>query len=161
MENNNTTEVNLDDRESDFKLAQKSEYVIFQPFNQLMAKPNRREQDLMPQWIYFFKHYGYEEPKIVYYDEQQAALMLKSSHKQFLRGIGCSDGSTYLKYIRNCGVKPGQRILLSQAQEILDKALAAELEVAKQNGFKRPEDQNVHFDRSYPLKMRDSFVPPA
>lgn len=153
-------DVNLDDRDSDFELAKPSENVVFQPNHQLMAKTKLRERDLKPQLIYFYRNVGYDPAKIVYYDEGEAAFMEKSSWKFMLKPIGCSDGRAYKEAIRNCGIKPGAMVPRSRAMEVLAQALEAEIASAKKNGYIPPQDQNVHFDNSFPLEQRPSFVPP-
>lgn len=158
-------DLNLDDRESDFKINgsgdEPPENVIFKPNHQLMARARLREMDMKPQQIYFYRNIGYEPPITVIYSEQDAAFMEKSSWKHMLRPIGYSDGSTYNHFIRNCGVKPGAIIPREQAVKILNDALEAEIAVAKKNGYIPPQDQNIHFDKSFPLNQRPTFVPPA
>lgn len=153
-----SNDVNLDDRESDFNLNKSTESVVFRPSHSLMARPRLREQDLKPQLIFFYNNLNTDQ--VVYYTEQEAALMEKSTYKWILRAIGCSDGRAYGLHIRNCGVKPGELISHEKAREILQGALNAEIEVAKKNGYRRPLDQNVHFDDSFPVEQRPGFVPP-
>jgi hypothetical protein len=144
-------------RESDFDLTPESEQVVFRPNHALMARPRLREKDMLPQRIFFYTRLS--DNKLMVYTEQEAALMMKSSHAPILKQIGCSDGKKYTQFIRECGVKPGEIIPKSRAQEILDGALNAEVEAAKGN-FSRPQDQNVHFDDSFPIDQRATFVPP-
>jgi len=146
----------LDDRESDFEF-KNAEMVIFQPNNSLMAKDRLNERDLTPQKTFFFYHL--KRKKKITYTEAEASLMMKSNHAQFLEQLGCSDGSTYRKYIQNCGVKPGDRIPREKAEEILRKAREAEFEAAKGN-FQVPKDNSVHFDPSFPVEQRAGFTPP-
>lgn len=153
------SDTNLDDRESDFNIAQSSEKVVFRP-NHAFWRTRPRERDLKPQLIYFYRNIGYEPPVVVIYNEQEAAFMEKSSWRYMLKPIGCSDGAAYQKVIRNCGIKPGAVIPREQATDILNDALAAEIAVAKQNGYTSPQDQNVHFDNSFPVDQRPTFVPP-
>jgi len=158
--------VNLADRDSDFKLVGSEnpdapiENVVFRPNHQLMARPRLREKDLQPQQIYFYWNYGSEPRRLEMWTEQEAAFMEKSSWAKLIRPIGCSNGQAYTKVIRDCGVKPGSVISKTKATEILNKALEAEIEAAKQHGYIRPQDQNIHFDPSFPVEQRSSFVPP-
>lgn len=155
-------DINLDDRESDFNLNKATENVVFRPNHQLMAKTKLRERDLMPQLIYFYQDTRYiPEIKINVYNEGDAAFMEKSSHRFFLHPLGCSDGKTYTKTIRGCGVKSGEIIPRERANQILKDAFDAELKAAKKHGYNKPQDQNVKFDNSFPVDQRASFVPPA
>lgn len=159
-------DLTLDDRESDFKLIRGQnpdepvENVIFRPNHQWMAKPKLRERDMQPMQIYFYRNINFDPPVTVVYDEQEAAFMEKSSWKHILRPIGRSNGSAYTKVIRECGVKPGSIIPREQAIKILKDAFEAEVAQAKKNGYVPPQDQNVHFDKSFPLEQRPSYVPP-
>jgi hypothetical protein len=151
------TNPEMDDRESDFDIKQASGNVIFQPNNALMGKTDLREKDGRPQRIFFYNNL--DTGKVMTFTEQEAAMMEKSSYRFILRQIGCSDGTSYKKHIRECGVKPGQVITKQKAQEILDGALAAEIEAARGH-FDRPMSQSVHFDASFPLEQRPTFIPP-
>jgi len=132
--------------------------VIFQPNNSLMAEPRLRERDLLPQRIFFYERST--DGQILVFTEQEADLIgMKSSHRHILKQIGCSDGRAYTKYLRECGVKVGEMIPKSRAREILKGAFNAELEAAR-GQFSTPQAQNVHFDGSFPLEQRNSFVPP-
>lgn len=139
----------IGDRESDFDLKKSSGYVIFQPVHQLMGKPDPRQQDLKPQRIFFYKRLT--DDKILTFTEAEIARIVysnpPSSHAFILRQIGVSDGSTYAKFIQNCGVKTGERVTLEKAQEILDGALEAEIAAATGN-FAQPDPQNVFYDDS-------------
>lgn len=154
---------NLDERDSDFNLKQNIENVVFLPNHPLMAKTRLREQDQAPQRIFFYLKMN--EDKIVYYTEQEAHLMEKSSFRFLLRQVGVSDGSGYRKVILNCGVRTKSLIPREKAQEILNEALQAEIKLAKTNfkktGYTKPMPQNIHFDNSFPLEQRAGFVPPA
>ena len=86
--------------------------------------------------------------------EAEAALYGKF-HKQ----LGVSNGQAYFDFIKNSGIKKGQRISVEKAQEILNGAFQAELAVAA-GKFQRPKEHNVHFDNSFPEEQRASFVPP-
>lgn len=147
----------LDQRESDFNIPNASEEVIFQPRHQFMASRKLREQDLRPQRLFFYKRITDNE--IICWDEQYAALMMKSSHRFILQQLGVSDGSAYRKFIDNCGVKPGERVTKLRAREILEGAYQAELAAASGH-YANPDPQNVHYDESFPLAQRSSFVPP-
>lgn len=151
----------LNDRESDFIL-KTSEFVAFQPNHALMARPKLKEFDMTPQRVFFLKRMDNDDPEtnINVYTEQEAAMLLKSSHRFMLRIVGCSDGSTYAQFIRSKGYKAGQRIPKQEAEQVLRDAWSAELEAARGN-IAQPEDQNVHFDNSFPLNQRKGFVPPA
>lgn len=133
----------LDDRESDFQITKETRYVVFQPNHNLMGKPDLREQDRRPQRMFFYRRLT--DDKTLCFTEAEAALMMQGSHAPILRQIGVSDGTTYWKYLRNCGVKSGERITVEKSQEILNAAQAAELEVARGH-YDRPMPQNVHFD---------------
>lgn len=150
--------IELDERASDFELKKRTEFVIFQPNHGLMGRPRLREQDLQPQRIFFYERLN-EPGRIFPLTEQEAAMMLKSSHAPILKQIGCSDGKTYSEFINNCGVQSGERIPLEQAQKILKDAWDAELEAARGH-FANPFPQNVHFDGSFPVEQRPSFIPP-
>lgn len=148
----------IEDRDSDFQIKAATEMVVFQPNNALIAKPRLREQDMKPQRIFFYKRL--DDERIFAWTEQEASMMLKSNHAVLLRQIGCSDGNTYSNFIRNCGIKPGARIPRAEALKILEDAFNAEM-AAAQGHFVNPDDQNVHFDNSYPLNQRSQFNPPA
>ena len=147
----------IGDRESDFTLKKSSKFVTFQPRHELMAKTKLREVDRKPELIFFYRRMT--DDKLLYFSEGEAALMEKSSHRFMLRRLGCGDGAAYAAHIKNSGVKAGERIPIEKAQEILNGALEAELEVAKLN-IRVPKAQNVHFDRSFPLEERPLFRPP-
>lgn len=148
----------IESRDSDFTLKGESNSVRFQPNHALMARPKPRERDLQPQ-RYFFYH-RMTDDQMLCFTEAEAAMMMKSTHKFMLRYLGCSNGQAYAKSIRECGVKPGEVILKTKAQEILNAAFAAELEAAKGH-YDQPEAQNVHFDAGFKMEQRNSFVPPA
>jgi len=147
----------LDDRENDFNLKDGDEFVIFRPNHGLMAKDRLNEKDLTPQKTFFYRHLL--KNKTYIWTEQEASLMMKSNQAPYFKQIGCSDGSTYKQYIKNCGIKIGEKVSRQQAEKILKEARTAEEEVAKGN-LQRPQDQSVHFGKSYPVEMRSSFVPP-
>jgi len=147
----------IGDRESDFTLTGGGGTVRFQPNHSLMARPRRRELDNQLQRTFFYTRLS--DNRMLHFTEQEAAMMMKSSHAMILKQIGCSDGSAYAKYIRECGVKPGQEISREKAQEILKGALEAEIASAKGN-FANPQSQHVHFDSSFPLDQRPGFQPP-
>lgn len=150
----------LEERESDFDLKGGSDMVRFQPTHGLMARPRLREQDLQPQRIFFMRDMRKDgEDNITAFTEAEAANILKSSHGPFYRQVGCSDGKAYDAFLRSKKIKAGSMIPKSQAEEILRGAWAAELEVARGH-FSTPQDQNVHFDNSFPIDQRKSFVPP-
>lgn len=134
----------LDGRESDFSLSKKSPYVIFSPNHQLMAKPRPNERNPAKRQRYFF-YKRLTDDVVLCYTEAEADFMLKSTHKVILRQIGVSDGSAYSKFIRTCGIKPGEQVLRKRAQEVLDGAYKAELEAARGH-YVDPDPQNVHFD---------------
>lgn len=148
----------LDSRDSDFNLNKSSEYVVFRPNHQLMARPQLREVDGRPQRYFFYKRVT--DDRVLCFTEAEAAMQMKGSHKFILRQIGCSDGSAYHKFINTCGVKAGDRITLEKAQEILKGAMDAEIQAANGN-FDDPMPNNVHFDGSFPMAQRRGFVPPA
>lgn len=148
----------LDNRESEFDLKGESEFVIFRPNHQLMSRPERREQDGKLQRIFFYQRVT--DNKIFAFTEAEAARLRRSSHNVILRQLGVSDGRTYAQFINNCGLKAGEKVSKKKAEEILKGAFDAELKAAT-GKFANPLDQNVHFDNSFPLNQRDSFVPPA
>lgn len=134
----------LDERNTDFEpLKRNVEYVLFQPNHQLMGKLELREQDQKRQRLFFYKRLT--DDQILCYTEAEAARMMESSHAPVLRQIGVSDGSAYWSYLKNCGVKPGQRITVQRAQELLTAAQNAEMEAARGH-YDDPMSQNVHFD---------------
>lgn len=147
----------LDDRESDFNLVKDTEMVKFMPNHQLMSRPRLREKDHKPQRIFFYQRFT--DRKIMCWTEQEASLMVISSHRFMYQQLGCSDGTAYRLAIQNCGIKPGTLISREKAQKILDDAMAAEIEAAKGH-YDDPQSQNVHFDNSFPLDQRPTFVPP-
>lgn len=149
---------NLDGRESEFEIAKESDMVTFVASHPMMAKTQLRQQDLQPQRYFFYKRITDNE--ILVFTEAEAANMEKSSHGKIIQQIGCSDGTTYQKFIKDSGLRNGQRIPKKQAQEILKGALDAEMKAATGN-FAKPIDQNVMFDNSFPLSQRSSFRPPA
>jgi hypothetical protein len=148
----------IGERESDFTLKGDSDMVAFAPNHALMARPGRREIDMKPQRIFFYKRLDTDETFA--WTEAEAALMLKSNVKVLLRQIGCSNGAAYSNAIRSAGLKPGQIVKKSEAVKILKKAWDAELEAARGH-YDDPKDNNVHFDDSFPIQQRGSFVPPA
>ena len=134
---------NIDERESDYDIAKNVQFVSFQPNHSLMGKPDLREQDQKPQRLFFYKRLT--DDKILIFTEAEASFMMESSHRPILRQIGVSDGRAYWNYLRNCGVRVGERILVTKAQEILNAAMDAEMEAARGN-YDDPMPQNVHFD---------------
>jgi len=80
-------------------------------------------------------------------NEQEADLIRRNIHKGFYRLLGASDGTTFARFIRECGVKHGESISIERAQQILKDAFEAEFEVAKGKKM-RPQGQHVHLDSS-------------
>jgi hypothetical protein len=147
----------LDDRESDFDL-KSAEFVIFMPNNQLMARPRLRGRDMQPQRVFFYKRVT-DNAMLILTEQEASLLTTKSSHKHILQQVGVSDGSAYRKHIQTCGVRVGERIPRSRAEEILKAAIQAELKAAKKHKA-LPMDESVHFDDSFPVDLRSTFVPP-
>lgn len=144
----------------DFFLAKNNEMVTFIPNHRFMGRPDQRQQDGKQQRFFFYRRLT--DDRTLCFTEAEAATITSkgSTHRVILRMIGCSNGAAYAQSIRACGIKSGARIPLKQAQDILAKAYDAELESARGN-FDHPLAQNVIFDKSFPMKQRDSFVPPA
>ena len=105
-----------------------------------------------PKKTFFYEK---EDGEVFACNEQEAALFGRN-----YRLIGVSDGTAYNDFIKNSGIKKNQVIPIQQAREILQGAFEAEL--AQARGKKeRPQLQNVHFDTSFPMQQRATFVPPA
>lgn len=102
------------------------------------------------------KTFFYEKPdgEVFACYEHEAALFGK-----FHKLLGVSDGKTYRDYVRNSGVKRGEMISIEKAREILKGAFEAEFQAAK-GKFERPVLDNVHFDSSFPVEQRSTFIPP-
>lgn len=142
----NAEEGNLEGRRGpeDFYVASNTEMVTFIPNHMLQARPKHSESNPgRMQQFFFYKRLTDE--KILCFTEGEADFMMKSSHRVILRQLGVSDGSAYSKYIKECGMRSGQRIPRKKAQEILDGAFNAELEAAKGH-YREPDPQNIHFD---------------
>lgn len=134
----------LDERENDFKLNNDTRYVTFQPYNQLMkAGQDPREIDMRPQRVFFYRRLT-DDVELMF-TEAEAARMMESTHAPILRQLGVSDGSTYANYLKNCGVKVGERIPQERAQKILNDAWAAE-KAAALGHYAEPMSNSVHFD---------------
>lgn len=92
--------------------------------------------------------------------EQEAAMQMKGSHRHILEQIGCSDMSAYKKVIAECGLKPDEVVPKEKAQEILNKAMEAEIQAATGH-FDTPMDNSVHYiDDSIPQAMRSTLSLP-
>lgn len=152
-----TAEQGIASRDSDFNL-KSGRTVVFQPNHSLMARPRKRNIDLQPQRVFFYLRIT--DQVTLHYTEQEAAMMMKSSHAPFLKQIGVSDGSAYAEHIRGCGIKPGQTIPKEDAEDILRDAMKAEIESAK-GKYANPISEHVHFEGKFPLHMRRDFQPPA
>lgn len=152
----------LNDRESDFDIPTAGRpvtHVVFRPNDPLMGRPELRQVDKRPQRVFFYKNLQTDE--ILQYTEAEAARMMTSSWAPILRQLGVGTGEVYRKFIRECGVKVGERIPIERAQQILRDAFNAELEAAKGN-YADPDPQNVHFDDSFKTEaQRRAFTPPA
>ncbi len=123
------------------------------------------------QDIEYVKFKAIEPPKKTFFYERQngeiiacnndeAANLMRSSHKHLIKQVGVSDGTAYSNFLRNSGVKMNQIIPIAQAKELLDGAFKAELEAARGH-FERPYYNPVTFDASFPVEQRASFSPPA
>lgn len=62
---------------------------------------------------------------------READLLSRNIHKGHYIQLGVGDGKAFVAYIRNCGVRDGQRIPVPRADEILKGAWEAEFEAAK------------------------------
>lgn len=144
----------LSNRDSDFEL-KSGDMVRFEPRNPLMAKRGVIESSLRPQMVFFYKRIDTEE--ILTLTEQEASLMLQSSHRILLRQIGCSNGTTYQKYLDNCGLKRGDLIPKERAEQICKEAWNAEFEAAKGH-YMNPEPNNKHFDGGIPVHKRANLI---
>lgn len=109
-----------------------------------LAKMNR------PEWMWFYQR---PDGSVISLTEKEAYWVGKHF---FL--LGCSDGKTYVKYI-NEHVKKEEIISKEDAGRIMQEAFDAELAVAK-GKYKRPTFNPVHFDDSFPIEQRGTFVPP-
>lgn len=97
----------------------------------------------------------YQKPggHIVDCTEQEAAILEKDPNRRHFLRYGYSDGTAYAAYLKNCGVKPDERIPYTKAREIMKAAGEAELAVAKGN-FRVPMLQEWFYDGSVPMDQR-------
>lgn len=96
-------------------------------------------------------------------EEQEAA---NGKYRQKFKLVGWSNGETYLKIIKEAGLKKNQIIRKEEAEKLLRSAFDAELKAAKknlreakENNTRIPVPQRVewHFDRSVPMQDREAI----
>lgn len=83
---------------------------------------------------------GRQENNIFSCYEQQAAKLDPRKFEQ----IGVSDGTTYVHFIKESGIRAGQLYPITKIREVLNGAFNAELEKAWGN-FRRPVYHEGHF----------------
>lgn len=94
--------------------------------------------------------------------EQEASLKKKSPYQRY-RVVAVGDMKTYARTIVKAGIKPGQRIEVEKAKEIMRSAWSAEFEAAKLNRKRRPVGQHKYIagvskDVENPEELVDSFL---
>lgn len=98
----------------------------------------------------------YQRPDGSVFDcrEQEAALLEKDLNRRHFRRWGYSDGTAYVAYLKDCGVKVGEKISYERAREIMNAAGEAEKAAAKGNLRVPILQEWVYPDNSVPVRER-------